>query len=493
MNFEGDAFISYAHLDNVELTEGGKGWVTNLHRALEVRVAQLLGKPSHIWRDPKLDGNDIFEETLVKRLREVAALISVVSPRYVKSEWTRRELAEFWKAAEAQGGVRFRDKARIFKVMKTPVPIEATPPELQSLLGYEFFRVDPDTGRIHELDEIFGSEAQREFWLRLDDLAHDICCMLEVLEASDTAVGTVDSIAAVTIFLAETTSDLREQREAIKRDLQQHGYTVLPARSLPMIESELKSALRDDLARSRMSIHLVGKSYSFVPEASEQSLLEIQNDLAIERGNRGGFSRLLWIPPSLKVTDERQRSVIEQLRMDTRIPKGADLLETPLEDLRTVIQERLKQVTAPQAAPSKRATSSKHLLQLYLIYDRQDTEAASPWADFLFEKQFEVIRPVFEGDEAEVREYHEENLRSCDAALILHGTASECWLRRKLRELQKSAGYGRTKPAPLIAISLIPPATPEKERFRTHEAMLIPQLTGFSPDALRPFVSLLKA
>ena len=53
MNFEGDAFISYAHLDNVELIEGGKGWVTNLHRALEVRVAQLLGKPSHIWRDPK--------------------------------------------------------------------------------------------------------------------------------------------------------------------------------------------------------------------------------------------------------------------------------------------------------------------------------------------------------------------------------------------------------------------------------------------------------
>jgi hypothetical protein len=493
MNFEGDAFISYAHLDNVELIEGGKGWVTNLHRALEVRVAQLLGKPSHIWRDPKLDGNDIFEDALVKRLREVASLISVVSPRYVKSEWARKELAEFWKAAEAQGGVRFRDKARIFKVLKTPVPIEATPPELQSLLGYEFFRVDPDTGRIHELDEIFGSEAQKEFWIRLDDLAHDICCMLEVLEASDTTVGAVDSIAATTIFLAESTSDLREQREAIKRDLQQHGYTVLPSRSLPMVASELKSVLRGDLARSRMSIHLVGRSYSFVPEASAQSLLEIQNDLAIERGDQGGFSRLLWIPPGLQVTDERQRSVIEQLRMDPRIQKGADLLETPLEELRTVIQERLKQATVPTAAPSKEAASSKNLVQLYLIYDERDTEVASPWADFLFEKEFEVIRPVFEGDEAEVREYHEENVRSCDAALILHGTASECWLRRKLRELQKSAGYGRTKPMPVVAISLIPPATPEKERFRTHEAMLIPQLTGFSPDALQPFISLLKA
>jgi hypothetical protein len=493
MNFEGDAFISYAHLDNVELIEGGKGWVTNLHRALEVRVAQLLGKPSHIWRDPKLDGNDIFEDALVKRLRDVAALISVVSPRYVKSEWARRELAEFWKAAEEQGGVRFHDKARIFKVLKTPVPLDATPPELQSLLGYEFFRVDPDTGRIHELDEVFGSDAQREFWIRLDDLAHDICCMLEVLEGSDPAMRAVDSIPAPVIFLAETTSELREQREAIKRDLQQHGYTVLPARTLPMVESELKAILRSDLARCRMSIHLVGSSYSFVPEASSQSLLEIQNDLAIERGGQGGFSRLLWIPPGLQAKDERQQRVIEQLRMDPRIQKGADLLETPLEDFKTVIQERLKPITVPLAAPSRQAVPSKNLVQLYLIYDQRDTEVASSWADFLFEEEFEVIRPVFEGDEAEVREYHEENLRSCDAALILYGSAGECWLRRKLRELQKSAGYGRTKPMPVVAISLIPPVAPDKERFRTHEAMVIPQLTGFSPDALQPFISLLKA
>ena len=40
-DFEGDAFVSYAHLDNVELVEGRNGWVANLHRALEVRVGQM--------------------------------------------------------------------------------------------------------------------------------------------------------------------------------------------------------------------------------------------------------------------------------------------------------------------------------------------------------------------------------------------------------------------------------------------------------------------
>jgi hypothetical protein len=154
MSFDCDAFISYSHIDNVGLIDGSKGWITNLHRALEIRVGQLLGEKPEIWRDPKLAGNDVFENTLVEQLKRVAVLITVVSPRYVKSEWTRRELIEFWKAAEAQGGVTFHDKARIFKVMKTPIPREMDPPELQPLLGYEFFQVDPQSGRVRELDEV---------------------------------------------------------------------------------------------------------------------------------------------------------------------------------------------------------------------------------------------------------------------------------------------------------------------------------------------------
>jgi hypothetical protein len=167
-------------------------------------------------------------------------------------------------------------------------------------------------------------------------------------------------------------------------------------------------------------------------------------------------------------------------------------LETPLEDLRTVVQDRLKQPAAPAEPPSPQTVTGTNHGQLYLIYDQRDADLATPWADYLFEKKFEVIRPVFEGDEAEIREYHEENLCNCDGALILFGTASEVWLRRKLREIQKSAGYGRTKPMPAVAILLIPPATSEKERFRTHDAMVIAQLSGFSPDPLQPFISLLK-
>lgn len=497
MQFEGDAFISYAHLDNVELVEGRKGWVANLHRALEVRVAQLLGKPPRIWRDPKLQGNDLFAETLVDRLRRVAVLVSVVSPRYVKSEWTLRELEEFWQAAERQGGIKVGDKARVFKVLKTPVPLERTPPVLQSLLGYEFFKLDPETGKVRELDDVFGPDAQREFWLRLDDLAHDICRLLEWLEGPPLHETPSGGLGAV--FLAETTSDLKDQRDAIKRDLEQHGVMVLPDRVLPLESTEVTALIREQLVRCRLSIHLIGKHYGIVPEGSSESLQELQHELAVERAAAGGFSRLIWIAPGIQVTDSRQQAVIDRLRLDPRCSENADLLETYLEDLRTVIREELARKPASAtptpaeavgtSTPARTALSATALPSVYLIHDQRDVDAVRPWIDALFERHVEVIQPVFEGDESDLRQYHEENLATCDGALIYYGGGNEMWLRRKLREIQKAAGLGRTKPRPVVGICVAPPRTPEKERFRTHEAILIPQFDGVAAEGLQPFLS----
>ena len=493
MSFDCDAFISYSHIDNVGLIDGGKGWITNLHRALEIRVGQLLGEKPEIWRDPKLAGNDVFADTLVDQLKKVAVLITVVSPRYVKSEWTRRELIEFWKAAEAQGGVNFHDKARIFKVMKTPIPREMDPPELQPLLGYEFFQVDSQSGRVRELDEVFGPEAQRDFWMKLDDLAHDIAALLELLQAkSQTTVETLQPSKKESIFLAETTTDLKEQREALRRDLQQHGYTVLPARGLPLVASEIETSMQEDLAQCRMSIHLVGKKYGFVPEGSNVSMLEIQNELAIERGWKGKFVRLLWIPAGLQVEDIRQAKVIEEFRMDPRIHAGADLLETLFEDLRTVVHDRLKDSPEPQQQPPVAAATAIHG-QIYLIYDPRDSAIISQYADALFEKGFEILHPTFEGDEADTRQCHEENLRACHGVLIFFGSTNEGWVRRKLREVQKSVGYGRTGPLPAVTICCVGAQTTEKERFRTHEAPVVLQKGEFSSDTLLPFISNIRA
>lgn len=82
-----DVFISFAHIDNETLSQEQEGWIAMLHHALRVRLAQLLGENPEIWRDPKLQGNDDFNEEIVSNLlieSESVGLGAVPSLREVR-------------------------------------------------------------------------------------------------------------------------------------------------------------------------------------------------------------------------------------------------------------------------------------------------------------------------------------------------------------------------------------------------------------------------
>ena len=215
-----------------------------------------------------------------------------------------------------------------------------------------------------------------------------------------------------------------------------------------------------------------------------ESVVALQYELAIQRSTTD-FSRLIWIPPELKAKDERQQQFVEKLRTEVGIQRGADLLETPLEDFKAAIHHK---INLPERSVEK-DTGEMGLTRLYLICDQRDLERTPSLVDYLFDRGFEVILPVFEGDEAEVRLEHEENLHTCDAVLIYYGAANELWLRRKLRESQKIAGYGRLKPMLAKAIYVAPPESREKARLRTHEGLVIRQVKGFAPASLEPFLT----
>jgi hypothetical protein len=195
----------------------------------------------------------------------------------------------------------------------------------------------------------------------------------------------------------------------------------------------------------------------------------------------------LWIPQGLSLSDERQRRLLDRIRLDRGMRPDTDLLETSFEDLRTLIAARLKESEkpAPVAAGTKPGMAS-----LYLVYDQRDEAIIGPWSDLLFQS-FEVVHPLFEGDEREVREAHEDALRQCDGVLLFYGSANEAWLRRKLTEVQKSPGNGRTKPAPELCVVQAPPRTPTKEKFRSHYCHVVPQWTGCDASLLQPFVEAL--
>lgn len=493
-DYEDDIFISYAHNDNQALMEGQRGWVDIFHQALERRLQVHLGAKPSIWRDPRLQGNEFFADSLVEQIPKVAILISILSPSYINSEWCRREMQMFHGIATETGGIRLGNKARIFKVEKIHVPLDRHPPELQGMTGYQFYYMDDHRAR--ELSADSGPHAI-DYWQRIDDVAQDVAALMLAIKSrgSGPDVEVFQAPAGDTVYLAETSSDLSPQRDNIKRELQERGHLVMPDRPLPLNGPELQDAVRHYLETSKLSIHLIGANYGVIPEAADVSVVCMQNDLAAERSQGNSFARLIWLPEGLESREDRQRQFIEYLKHDTTAQQGADVLQTSIEELKTYIQDKLR--PKPKAAGANgNGNGNGHgpghdkdgPRRVYLICDKQDYDAIAPLEDHLFSQGFEVTLPLIEGDEAEVREDHKESLLLCDAVLIFYGNSSEGWLRTKLRDLQKIAGYGRTKPMLAQAVYTGPPETPAKQRYRTREALLLRNLAAFTPDSLKPFI-----
>jgi len=111
-----DVFISYAHIDNQPLDAEQQGWITELNTRLNKRLEMFLGESAVIWRDLKLGGSDIFAAEIEERLRNSRILVSVLSPRYIKSDWCRRELQAFYDAYQEHEALKVDNKYRIFKM-----------------------------------------------------------------------------------------------------------------------------------------------------------------------------------------------------------------------------------------------------------------------------------------------------------------------------------------------------------------------------------------
>src|SRR5262245_18656793 len=212
-----DVLLNYAAIDDYPLQEGKPGWVSQLHRNLEVRMEQLSGEKVHITRMSEDAVPPAVEAELLEHVPQAKAMISVVSPPFINSQLCRRGVEQFWQNADQTGGRYVEDKSRLLKVLKTSVSEQQMPRPLvdifSPLFGFEFFELDAETGRIREFDETFGPVLKQRFFERVYDLAYDGCQVLSLLKQ---VRGREVSSAAPDpqrrwVYLATTTSDVADE------------------------------------------------------------------------------------------------------------------------------------------------------------------------------------------------------------------------------------------------------------------------------------------
>lgn len=479
MSYNIDLFISYAHIDNQPVSASESGWISRFHASLDTFLSMRLGKSVRIWRDDKLTGNDRFADEIVRQFDRTAMLLSVVTPRYLNSEWCTREVNEFCQRASSR--LLVDEKARVFKVIKTPVDCEVQLPTImQEMLGYEFFVFED--GVPMELDALYGQQYGQDFNRQISKLAFEMAALLKRMESEPNSIATpgVDTTALVEtekpiVYLAECTFDIKPHRDILETQLTCLGYQVLPDRHLPRDEAAYIDEVSTLLQRCDVSVHLIGQKYGAVPDGpSDISTTVLQNRLAAERSRAGKLQRLIWLDSQTQIDDVKQQDFVEELLNDSDAQHGADLLTGDIETLKSVLQSLLDRVehsamqtealnSSTLALTETAHTPSAEEQSVYLICTEQDRKATVPLRKYLLEHNISVAMPAFKGDAAEVRKINQQLLVNSTTVIVFYGQGEELWKRSIDTELKKLPAWLEGRPMPSTFTYLAAPLTCDKE------------------------------
>ena len=474
--FQNDIFISYSHIDNEPFGDARGGWVDIFHEMLQNLASFRVGLRIQIWRDKRLVGGQAFSDEIHQQLSASAILVSVLSPGYMRSQWCNRELLAFADEAQRAGTLRVGTLQRAIKVLRVPVDRSLLPPFLDEVLGHQFYRTDPASGRARDYLLDPAVEAEKLFRATVDDVAQDVAELINRMAAKEDAA---KQPSGKKVFLAWTTSDLNEQRDNVRRELESHRHLVVPGGAPPLSTREFDEAMQAALADAAVAVQLVGSQYGFVPEGAQRSIIELQADAVAH----ARCASVFWLAPNVTSEDARQREFLQRLQQHYANDAGVDFLtDRSIEDLKTLLRDRL--YPKPKPIPAKSVRDAPN--HVYLMCDQLDRDAVKPIETYLFDQLLEVRTPLFEGDAEEIREDHSENLEQCDGVLIYWGQARESWLRNKLRDLTK---YRQAGPPKATSILLSGPPGATKEGFRTNQALILRQSGAFEPSLLQPFLS----
>jgi len=90
--------------------EGKPGWVSQLHRNLEVHGAALGERSASPPAEDAIA--PVIEAELLQQVPQAKAMISVVSPPFINSRLCRREVEQFWHGrAETEAATSRRNRA----------------------------------------------------------------------------------------------------------------------------------------------------------------------------------------------------------------------------------------------------------------------------------------------------------------------------------------------------------------------------------------------
>jgi hypothetical protein len=444
MGFDYDFYISFAAADNAPEGKNGKGWVTNFQKFTEILIAQLMGQKPRFLFIPT------GEKPTEDQLARCASVIGVLSPEYIQHSPSLEDLDTYYDLT-VKSGLEFRN--RFFKVVKYPVTVAEEPIRVQGLLSYPLYEENSRTGEVEVVKDFLSAESQKEYWMKLADLAYDLFEVVKANRPGSSAFPTLDHKKYV--YLAETSADAQVSRAIIKREIMRLGYHILPEEPLPGSAKEAEVMIKRKMSASHLIVHIIGSGPGRLLRDSDQGMVVFQNTVGGTYAesvpstgmDANDLKRVIWIPDGVQPIDSKFKKYLEALRKDPEQSIGAEVMELPLEDFKMNLRERLARMEHQAEGLSKRKQTmqEKHTKSVYLIFDKVDEEKANLLGESLTKAGLEVLKPNFEAGFTQMRSDHITYLCEADAFFIFKDKINDRWIQMKALDTLKAPGLGRTK------------------------------------------------
>jgi hypothetical protein len=411
--FDYDLFVSYAHIDDQPDVGQPYGWVTTLKDNLKARLDRRLGIRSNIWMDQRLVAEARLSDPIMDGLKQSAGLLVILSRAYLNSPWCQRERGGFLDGLQDRRATR----RPVFLVESDELDRTHLPDAFGDLLSVRFWQRETDGAAPQRLGDPLPTLDDRTYWGRLNDLSFKVSEELSRLQSARGQAAPPTGGPAV--FLAEVSDDLMDEYEKLQRSFEQAGLVVLPDRAYPRTDPDaFAAAMAEDLGRCTVFVQLLGE-YPGRVRSWNTSLAALQHQTA----QRAGIPVRQWRRFGLAgedVRDEGHRQFVF----------GPDVVNDSLDVFAAGIVKVVRQ-EAPKPSPPASG------LLVFVNHDRGDARVATELCDFFDAQGLGFLRPEPQDSAEAMRADLEDNLKLCDALVLVYGGTPPIWVRHQLKETLK--------------------------------------------------------
>jgi hypothetical protein len=473
-------FVSYARDDDAQPPDSpdAKGFVTSLYDQIRYEFAQRGERRPKLWRDVRRIGKaDQFDAVIEDAINASSIMVVVLSPNWMASRYCRLELEKFAKRWRDDAGLR----ERIVVVGKRHVDPDKRPSLLQRQEGFRFYALnDPDEVAPEHEFFVRGKVRDSRYYDLVEELARFLCRRWERAgglsgPGPEPEPPSVSYKNGRTVFVAKPAIDMRDPYDRLVKELSGRGYAVVPdaAKDIPL-DSSAVEFLNDALGAAEISVHLLGEKFGATPEDIEEPIVKLQLSLAAARRSDAGagapstdFRRIIWAPKLIDSAADPANPAIERNPLEVLAKFGPQLGTDKISgDCLSKFVDFLTQHLLRVEPPKKRPVEIKGNSRVYLYHSIEDTEYAFALQDALQNRQIEIVLPVFDGPDAEVKSFHRKYLAECNAVALCWGAASEVWVRAQSSELRDWHNLGRTEQFAYRSVVAGPPPGNRKKGIR---------------------------